>query len=61
MDAEVYLKSGRGVTIKNITKAEDYDLSCCMGSQSHFHTISVDDWVFDGRSIEAIRIIGEEN
>ena len=32
MDAEVYLKSGRGVTIKNITKAEAYDLSCCMGS-----------------------------
>lgn len=27
MDAEVYLKSGRGVTIKNITKAEDYDLA----------------------------------
>ena len=32
MDAEVYLKSGRGVTIKNITKAEAYDLSCCMGA-----------------------------
>ena len=60
MDAEVYLKSGRVVRVENLTEVEAYDLSCCMGSQSHFHTISVNDWVFDGRSIEAIRIIREE-
>ena len=60
MIAEVYLKSGTIVTIKNITEDESYDLSCSMGSQSHFHTISVDDWVLDGRLIEAIRIIREE-
>ena len=62
MDAEVYLKSGRVVRVENITEVEVNDLSCCIGSQSQFHTVSVGEWVFDGRKIEAIRIIrGVEN
>jgi len=62
MDAEVYLKSGRVVRVENLTEVEVNDLSCCIGSQSHFHTVSVGEWVFDGRKIEAIRIIrGVEN
>ena len=62
MDAEVYLKSGRVVRVENLTEVEVNDLSCCIGSQSQFHTVSVGEWVFDGRKIEAIRIIrGVEN
>ena len=62
MDAEVYLKSGRVVRVENLTEMEVNDLSCCIGSQSQFHTVSVGEWVFDGRKIEAIRIIrGVEN
>ena len=57
MDAEVYLKSGRVVRVENLTEVEVNDLSCCIGSQSQFHTVSVGEWVFDGRKIEAIRII----
>ena len=62
MDAELYLKSGRVVRVENLTEVEVNDLSCCIGSQSQFHTVSVGEWVFDGRKIEAIRIIrGAEN
>ncbi len=60
MKAEVYLSSGVIVKLEDVTQQEILDLTCGLDSHTEENRILVGEWVFDGKSVDAVRIIEEE-
>ena len=56
---EVYLNSGRIVKLEKVTQKEMLDLTCGLDSRSEENRIWVGEWVFDGKAVDAVRVIEE--
>jgi len=56
---EVYLNSGRIVKLEKVTHKEMLDLTCGLDSHTEENRIWVGEWVFDGKAIDAVRVIEE--
>lgn len=59
MNAKVYLSSGLIVDLENVTQGEAADLRCGLDSHTDENRIYVGEWVFDGKAVDAVRIIEE--
>ena len=59
MKAKVYLSSGLIIDIDNVTQDEAADLRCGLDSRTDENRIYVGEWVFDGKAVDAVRIIEE--
>lgn len=56
---EVYLNSGRIVKLEKVTQKEMLDLTCGLDSHTEENRILVGEWVFDGKAVDAVRVIEE--
>lgn len=54
---EVYLNSGRVAKLENVKQEEMVDLTGGLDSRTEENRVWVGDWVFDGKSIEAVRVV----
>ena len=59
MKAKVYLSSGLIIDIDNVTQDEEADLRCGLDSRTDENRIYVGELVFDGKAVDAVRIIEE--
>lgn len=55
----VYLRGGKVITIYNATQQEKSDLECGMNSLTAEHRIHVQDYIFNGRSIDALEFVND--
>lgn len=54
---EIYLNSGRVAKLENVKQEEMVDLTRGLDSRTEENRVWVGDWVFDGKSIEAVRVV----
>ena len=47
------------IDIDNVTQEEASDLRCGLDSRTDENRIYVGEWVFDGKAVDAVRIIEE--
>ena len=54
MNVSIYLRGGNIIKIYGITPQEKSDIECGMNSLTEEHRIRVQDYIFNGRAIDAV-------